>query len=331
MKRPYAKHDNGRTFWEIALLLTVAWAGLAQAAEIIDAILATVDTEVILHSDVMQEIAPFVADLRLSAATPEEFQRKLDERLSQALDQAIENKILLRQALLAGIDVEDATVEERIETIRRRYPSNEAFLAELEKAGETMSDFRERMRKQMLAISMGMRKRREFERGVVVSEVDVTRYYDEHQDEFARPERVRLRRIFLAVSDEAQRIEVRARLEELVDQLASGSDFAELARAHSEGPEAENGGMVGWVGRGDLVEDLEKAAFGLSEGGVSDVVETTYGFHLLKVEERRAAGTPSLDEVRTETEPKLRAAQADERYRKWIAELRKRSQVRLFL
>ena len=206
------------------------------------------------------------------------------------------------------------------------------FVKELEKSGVTLSQFREHVRKQILAISMGIRKRREFEKAVQVSETEVAQYYQDHRDELARPERAQVRRIFLAAGqDPDERARVKMRLEGLRGELDAGAGFAQLATTCSEAPEAAQGGALGWIAHGDLVETLEQAVFSLPENAVSEVLETEYGFHLLKVERKEAAGTASLDEVRTQIEPKLRGQYADEQYRKWISELRKRSRVRVYL
>lgn len=300
--------------------------------EPVDAILATVDTEVILRSDILAEIAPALSDLRNKAGSQEEFDRQVEAQLRAALDQAIEGRILLREALLAGLEVRDDQVEARLDEVRKRYPSNEAFLKELEEAGETVSDFRNHVRKQILAISYGLQKRRGFEQEAVVSEADVLQYYEDHKDQFSHPERVRVSRIFLSAgTDPQERAKVKARLEELREELAGGADFAALAKAYSEGPEAASGGLVGWTAHGDLVEPLETAVFSLAPGEVSDALETEFGFQLLKVEGKEAAGIASLDEVRTQIEPELRAQYATGRYAKWMAELRKSSRVRVFL
>jgi len=315
----------------LGLMTMVGLAGPAQA-DTLDAIFATVDKEVILRSDIMREIGPFLDDLRQTAASEADFSRQAQARLRAALDQAVENKILLREALLAGLEVSDEQVEARVEEIRKPYASQEAFLQVLEEFGETMSDFRTHVRKQILAISMGMRKRRQLEQEAVVSEAEVARYHEANSDRFTRPERVRVRRLFLAAGQDAQgRAVAKARLDALRDELNQGADFAALAEAYSEGPEAEEGGLMGWVVRGDLVGTLEEAVFALAQGETSAVAETEFGFHLLKAEQKETAGIPSLEEVRTEIEPELRAQYAEKRYAKWIAELRKQSRVRIFL
>ena len=301
-------------------------------AELVDGVVATVGPEVILQSDLMREIAPTLNSLRQTAKNEEEFNKQAEVQLEEALNQAIENKILLREALLAGLELKDDMVEQRIAEIKKNFSSNEEFTKELEAAGETLSDFRERVRKQIMAISMGMRKHKQFEEAAEIAEADVAKYYEDNKTKFTHPERVRLRRIFLEAGQDADaRAQAKARLEELKKQAANGGDFAELAKTYSMGPEAEKGGLVGWVNRKDLVAELDTAAFALAEGAVSDVLDTEFGCVLLMAEKKEEAGTASLDEVRTKIEPALRAQFADEKYKKWMAELRKRSRVRMFL
>lgn len=323
---------NRRPFLAGAVALCVLGICGRGQADFVDGIVATVDTEVILHSDLMREVGPVLNEIRNAADSDADFERQAEQVVQDALDQAIEYHILYRQALLAGLEIPENDIEDRIRTIRKKYESEQAFREALQDAGETMSEFRERLRKQLIAISMGMRKRREFREEAVVSESEMRQYYTDHKEEFTHPERVRLRRIFLSAgNDEAERAKAKARLESLRGELELGADFAELAKAHSEGPDAASGGLVGWVMHGDLVKPLEDAAFALEDGQVSAVVPTQFGFHLLKAEEHEDAGVMPYEEARVEIEPALREQYAQTRYKKWIDELRKRSRVRVFL
>lgn len=328
---PMSKIRN--TFLACAAVLGVAaCGGAASGAELVDMVVATVGPEVILYSEVMDEIQPLLVGLQSTARSREAFERERDKAVREGLDQAIEMKILYREAQFAGMQISDEAVEERLDKIRRQYRTSEEFLKLLEESGETISDVRQRMRKQIMAITMGMRKRQDFEREAVISESDMAAYYQEHLDAFIHPERVRARRIFLGAEGDADaRAQVRARLDALRGEIVNGLDFAVAARMHSEGPDAAEGGNIGWVSRGDLVPVLEEAAFALEAGGLSPVIETEFGFHLMKVDVREAPGQASYEEARTEIEPILRAQTADERYRKWMDELRKRSRVRIML
>lgn len=312
------------------LVVAVSLSGGAWC-ELVDGTVAVVGTEVILQSDLIREIAPTLNELRRSATSEEDFNKQADVQLHAALKQAIDSRILLREALLTGLDVPDSSVESRINEIKKQFSSEQEFLAELEKAGETVSDFRTRIKKQILAISMAMRKRKEFEKAAEVTEAEVVQYYQDNRSEFEHSDRVRVRRVFISAGDEAARAAAKAKLEEIKTQLAGGADFAELAKKDSNGPDAADGGLIGWVARGDLVENLETAVFALPEGGVSEVLDTEYGCVILKVEKKEAAGTVTLDEARKDIEPKLRAKYADEKYAQWMDELRKRSRVRTFL
>jgi parvulin-like peptidyl-prolyl isomerase len=194
-----------------------------------------------------------------------------------------------------------------------------------------MSGFRDRVRKHILAATMGVRKHRQFEEAAEIAETEIAKYYEDNKDKFTHPERVSVRRIFLQAAAPQERAQAKTRLQELKKQVDAGAAFADLAKSYSAGPEAAQGGLVGWVMPGDLVKGLSDVAFSLPEGGVSDVIETEFGVVLLKVDKKEAAGTMSLDEGRKVIEPELRTKAAEEKYKKWISELRKRSRVRIFL
>lgn len=314
----------------LATLLGIACSAAATAA-VVDAIVATVGNEIILMSEVMEDVEPLAVEIQQQARNEAEYSLEMRRAMQEALDQAIEFKILFRQAQLAGVQIEDALIEQRLDEVRRRYPSEADFQDALRAAGETMSDIRERLRKQTMALGMGYQKRRQLEQAVTISEADVEQYYRDNIEDFRKAERLLLRRIFLGATTPEARAQARARLEVVREELALGANFGELARQHSEGPEAKQGGRVGWVERGDLVVALEDVAFALAAGGTSNIIDTEFGCVLLSVDDREEAGIASLEEVRTEIEPVLRAKGADEQYRNWIAELRQRSRVRVLM
>ncbi len=303
--------------------LGVSVAAVAPA-ELIDAVVASVDKEVILQSEIVTEIRPALEGLTGGEAEAQNL-------FNTALDQAIEQKILYREGVLNDIKITDEQLEERIKKYRDQFDSEEAFLKALSDAGETLSDFRERIRKQTVALSMGMSKRFQLEKEITISEGEVAQYYQDHIGDFQKPERVKLYRIFIAAEkDVASRAKALARIEALREELSLGADFSKLAIQHSEGPGAAEGGFVGWVERGELVPELENVAFSLAPGSISPVIETEFGMMLLKAEEKVEAGQAPFEEVRNEIEPTLRQNYADEKYQKWMAELRKRSRVRKF-
>lgn len=315
----------------VSVFVISALTSFYAAGEVIDAIVATVDREVILLSDVQAEIAPQIAELRETAVSQEEFTSETDRLIRETLEQQIERRVLLREALLLGITVDENRIEDRIEELRAMYASDDEFMKELALAGQTLSDFREQTRKSYLSQVMARSKMKEIEDRTVVSQQEIVEYYEEHLDEFSRPERVFIRQIFLRARTAEDREQARAKLENLKNELEAGADFGDLARTHSEMAGAEQGGVVGWHTRGELVKSLEDAVFALPAGGISDVIETPGGVTLIKVDQHEDADTPELDVTRTVIEPKVRQKKARAEYEVWLQELRRRSQVRVFL
>ncbi len=317
----------------MGIVLAFLAAHTPARGEIVEAIVATVGSEVILRSEVMAEISPFLEELKTKAMAPAAFQREARQAYADAVETAVEQRILARQAKILGLEVPDEMVEEWLGGFQEQFSSNKEFLRWLETQGLTAGELRERRRQQILALSMGAEMRQDFEKEIVISESEIQDYYEEHKTDYTIPERVRLRQIFLAAgNDPGQRAQIRARLALLREELALGAEFPEYARAYSEGPKAAEGGLIGeWTRRDQLVPELDTPAFTLPEGGLSAIIETQFGFTLLKVEKKERETVAALAGVRGAIEPELRNAHAMERYRKWLASLRKRSRVRTFL
>jgi peptidyl-prolyl cis-trans isomerase D len=148
---------------------------------------------------------------------------------------------------------------------------------------------------------------------VTVYTGDVEEYYDSHIEDFSMPEELRMRHILLLLppgSDESVRTEKRKTLEGLLGRIRAGEDFAELAKAYSEDASSRQaGGDLGYVKRGKLVPEVEGVAFGLKPGEVSDIVSSSYGLHLIKVEDYRASKVEPLEDV----QEKIRATLTEEK------------------
>lgn len=137
---------------------------------------------------------------------------------------------------------------------------------------------------------------------------DLHRAYDQQRDRFRIPERVRVLHILLKTAgkqpNEIQAL--RKRMDDLLKQIRGGADFAALARKNSEDTvSAAKGGDIGWIARGQTVPEFEKAAFSLKPGQISDVITTTYGFHILRVEQKEAAHLQTFEEVRNALQKEL--------------------------
>jgi peptidyl-prolyl cis-trans isomerase D len=148
-----------------------------------------------------------------------------------------------------------------------------------------------------------------------VTAQDLQTYYDQHRDEYRVPEQVKVSHILIksplpapgAKEDEKAIADARAKAEGVLKELKAGGDFAKLAEKYSDDPgSAKSGGELGWIGRGRTVPEFEKAAFSLGNGQTSDLVKSSYGFHIIRVEDKHDAHLKTLAEVKSEIEDKVK-------------------------
>jgi peptidyl-prolyl cis-trans isomerase D len=159
------------------------------------------------------------------------------------------------------------------------------------------------------------------EASIQVTQDDLNTYYRDHRDAYRVPEQAKVSHILIKTPlpgpdgkvDDKGAAEAQHRAEDLLKQLKSGAKFEDLAKKYSEDPgSGKEGGSLGWIGRGQTVPEFEKAAFSLPKGQISDLVKSSYGFHIIRVDDRQDAHVKSLDEVKSEIEPALKHQKAQQ-------------------
>ncbi len=153
------------------------------------------------------------------------------------------------------------------------------------------------------------------EAGVQVTPDDLRTYYDQHRDQYRVPEQVKVSHILIKTPlagpdgkvDDKGVAEAQRRAEDLLKQVKSGANFEDLAKKYSEDPgSAKQGGSLGWIGKGQTVPEFEKTAFSLPKGQISDLVKSSYGFHIIRIDDKQEAHMKTLDEVKDTIEPVLK-------------------------
>jgi peptidyl-prolyl cis-trans isomerase D len=157
--------------------------------------------------------------------------------------------------------------------------------------------------------------------GVEISRADLQAYYDQHRDQYRTPEQVKVSHILIKTPlpgpdgkvDEKGVATAQGRAADLLKQLKGGAKFEDLAKKYSEDPgSAKEGGSLGWIGKGRTVPEFEKTAFSLPKGQISDLVKSSYGFHIIRVDDKQDAHLKTLDEVKAEIEPILKQQKAQQ-------------------
>jgi peptidyl-prolyl cis-trans isomerase C len=211
----------------------------------------------------------------------------------QALDNAI-NRILLEEAVQKlGITTDKAAIDGKIESYRKNFVSEEAFQASLAKQGLSAD-------KLPGEVELALRAEELFRQRTAAvppaSDAEIREFYNNNPERFQQPERVRASHILIktdANDSEAVKAEKRKKIEDILASVKKGADFASQARAHSECPSKEQGGDLGYFERGSMVPEFEAVAFALKTGQLSGIVETQFGYHIIKVADHaKPAATP---------------------------------------
>lgn len=236
----------------------------------------------------------------------------------------VAEKLFASQVSSMGVEVSEAEVDQVIEDVKRRnHLDDERLDQALASQGMDRPTYRKSVKRDLESMRIVQLKIRS---KVKVSDEDVQNYWQTHPQEFRADEEVRVRHIFFAVKEDAgpaEEARVRGRVEKALARLRKGDEFGLVARQVSEGPSASEGGELGWLRRGTVQPEVEKAAFGLQPGQLSPPVRTRSGFQILQVEERRGGGARPLAEVKEEIRDRLLNEQADRYRTQFIAELKK--------
>jgi peptidyl-prolyl cis-trans isomerase C len=252
----------------------------------------------------------------------------LDAVRKAALETLIDGELLYQRASQAKITVGDADVRAEAARMRGLLGTPEEAAAFLKESGMSDRDFEEQVRRSLIV------KRfvdRDVAPGLQVTEAQARAWYDAHPDAVSRPESVHVSQIVVQVAsgaDATTRATARRKIEEILKELKSGKDFAEMARLHSDGPEAKSGGDAGWLwAGGGALPPVERAALALQPGQMSDIVESRRGFHIIKATERLPAGPIPFAEASERITARLLDEQRDERVRVFVAELRRGARI----
>ena len=174
------------------------------------------------------------------------------------------------------------------------------------------------------------------EADVQVTADDLRTYYDQHRDQYRMPEQVKVSHILIKTPlpgpdgkvDEKGVAEAQRRAEDLLKQVRNGAKLEDLAQKYSADPgSAKQGGSLGWIGKGQTVPEFEKAAFSLPKGQTSNLVKSSYGFHIIRVDEKQEAHMKTIDEVKAEIEPIIKHQKGQQIAQQQAEALLKRSQA----
>lgn len=316
-----------------AVLAGAAVAFLATAAQaaVGDRIVAIVNNEVITLTELNKVFEPYREKFEESYRGADRDQARNDAQLV-LLNRMIDNLLLEQESRRTGIEVGEEEVTEAIQDLlKRRKMSPSEFQRALEREGMTLEAYRKDIRGQLMRVKL---IRRDIKSRVAVTDEEIGEYYSRHKEEYEGKEYVRIKQILLMApkgNDPAAKEKVRADAEAIHVRLMNGESFDQLCAEYSQGPEAASGGDVGFIERGIIHSEVEDAAFSLPLNKISGVIESSVGFHIIQVIERRGAGHKAFESVREEIRDKIDREKIEKKFGEWIQALRKKSHIEIKL
>jgi parvulin-like peptidyl-prolyl isomerase len=293
---------------------------------VLPAVIATVNGEQVQRWEV--ETALKQAETNNGGPVPPD---KRDSVVRTIIDELVTYHMLAQEARGRKIDVTEAEVDAEMAMIRQGFPTEESFQQALLMQGVSADQLRQVTR-------LGMQARKVIDTDittkVAVQDAEVDAFYKENVDRFKQGDTVRVSHIYFAVPPDApptQKNQARAAAEDTLKQIKAGGDFAALARERSSDASAVNGGEIGFVEKGQMPPDFEAVAWTLKPGGVSEVVDLSSGFHIIKVHERRGPRTAPLTEVRDNLKQYLLDNQRQTKLDALIAQLKAKTNIQILV
>lgn len=299
----------------LALLVISTWPPVFSAAHLQDRIVAIVNSELIMLSDVKREFE--TEQERLSREHHgDDLPQRLKTAEYMALTKLIERRLQLQEAKAKKVEVSDLEVKQALEQMKRQ--GNPLDI--------TNANHVQTVRDQLLL----MRVVDQHIRGnITIGDSELKRFYQEHRDRFALPEEYHLSQIIIQVRSSDGLAEALTKARRAMDDLKRGEKFEDVARQYSDGANALQGGRLGLVRQGELLPAIEEAVAHLVPGGISNIIESPEGIQIIRMDDRKAKQFRRYEEARREIQELVYRQKSDDMYQSWLIELKNKAYIEI--
>lgn len=314
----------------LVLLAALGLGGWVWGVEtVVDAVVAEVGERVITIQDLLAVARAPLADLR-SRSVGAELERQSGELMADVLRNLIAQDLLIQEAERQLSEQEKQQVQLTVDRLIKEMIGAAGSLVnlrqQLDQLGLTLEQEKRRQTDAQMVQTLLDKQVRQL---VQVRADEVRQYYREHQKDYYQPKQVRIRQMLIRYDDYTSKAEAQKVAEQVLAKLREGGDFAHLAETYSHGPYAREGGLWEFVGPGVFIEPVDRAAFSLAPGELSDLIEGPTGFHIIRVEEVKPERTVPFEEAQAEISRKLYVQRYQERYRNFLDNLQQRARIRI--
>ncbi|MBW2545242.1 MAG: peptidylprolyl isomerase [Deltaproteobacteria bacterium] len=256
---------------------------------------------------------------------------QLEEIKKDLFESLITRKVLYLESQKKGVEVDDTIIDERFANMKEQFPKEADFKGMLEKMRLTEDLLKAQLREGM-AIQQLIDQ--EIINNIEISDKETKDYYDGHTDLFKQPEKIRASHILIKAdpgAGESVKADALKEIKKIQKELKEGGDFAALAKEHSQCPSAARGGDLGDFGRGQMVKPFEDAVFSMKSGEISDIVETDFGYHLIKAGERKPEMITDYKDIKDKLTQYLKQMKTGEEVKKYIEKLEEQAKIERFV
>jgi len=301
-----------------------------KGAEIVDRIVAVVNDEVITLIELKNTLKPYMEKIQSLGYSQDKEQELLFKVRKDMLDRLINQKIEDQEIKRSKVEISEEQVDKTIERVKEtNYLTDEELRAALAKDGLTIEEYRSKIKDQILREKLVALK---VKSKIVITKEDINAYYEKHIKEYGGKQKYHLLNIIMKVPlflGSEKKLEIKAKMDEILEKLKAGESFKALAAKYSESPAASDGGDLGEFEFDSLSPQLQKAIEKIKPGEFTSVLDTDQGYQIFFIEEIVNTPGKTLEEMSPEIERILFNESIDKKYQAWIGDLRKQSVVKI--
>lgn len=321
--------SRGHWVWWCGLGLVMTHLHAVWAEQVLDGIAAIVNDNIITISEVREVMAFEAVELdKRYYGTELDMRRR--ELFRSALQPLVDVEIQIERAKSLHITVQEADIDRQVNQLKEANQLTDAQLEDiLQSRGLTMEAHREQIRRSLLVSKV---VNFEVQSRLVITEAELREAYKRQQDRFRLAGESTVSHIVFLVPEQAtaeEETQAKQKTAAVLQQLRAGGDFAQLAKQYSEGPSAENAGLLGTFRTGELLPGFEEAIASLQPGEISDPVRTRIGWHIIRLENAEAGRYQPLEAVREALSAELKRAKFERNYAEWMESLRQQSYIKI--
>jgi len=309
----------------VPVFTVVSSPSLAEEAKDSKSIVAVVNGDEITRADFDREMA--IVQRQLLRMRKTQSALNLSEIKKEVLESLINKQLLYQESLKKDITISEAEINEQMQKMKKRFPDENTFKELLKKEGLSFDDLRSQIKRDLMLqrfIEV------QFVKNITVPDQEAKAYYEGNLNMFKKSEQIQASHILIKIDSEAKeadKAKARAKLEKIKKKLKNGEDFAALAGESSECPSKAKGGDLGYFGRGQMVKPFEDVAFSLQKGEVSDIVETGFGYHLIKVTDKKPETIIAYNDVKEKLNQYLKQQKMRNKIGQYINKLKETAKI----